>query len=168
MSDKIPMTRTGQRKLMDELKRLKSVDRPSIVREIEEARAHGDLSENAEYKYAKEKQGQIEGRIQQVEDWLARADVIDVSRLGGEKVVFGATVSLLDLDTEKTVQYRIVGEVEADLKQGLISVTSPLARSLIGREEGDEVVVRTPGGERAYEILEIAFVESEEESLNAS
>lgn len=162
MSDKIPMTRTGQLKLMDELKRLKSVDRPSIVREIEEARAHGDLSENAEYKYAKEKQGQIEGRIQQVEDWLARADVIDVSRLGGEKVVFGATVSLLDLDTDKTVQYRIVGEVEADLKKGLISVTSPLARSLIGREEGDEVIVRTPGGERAYEILEVAFVEVEE------
>lgn len=162
MSDKIPMTRSGQRKLLDELKRLKTVDRPNIVREIEEARAHGDLSENAEYKFAKEKQGHIEGRIQQVEDWLARAEVIDVSRLSGDKVVFGATVTLLDVDTEKTVKYRIVGEVEADLKQGLISVTSPLARSLIGRQEGDEVVVRTPGGERVYEILEVAFVEPEE------
>lgn len=161
MSDKVPMTRVGQQKLMDELKQLKSVERPSIVREIEEARAHGDLSENAEYKYAKEKQGHIEGRIQQVEDWLARADVIDVSRLRGEKVVFGAKVSLLDLDSDKTVNYQIVGEVEADLKQGLISVNSPLARSLIGREEGDEVVVRTPGGERAYEILEVAFAEAE-------
>jgi len=162
MSEKIPMTRSGQQKLMDELKRLKTVERPSIVREIEEARAHGDLSENAEYKFAKEKQGHIEGRIQQVEDWLARAEVIDVSRLSGDKVVFGATVTLLDVDTEKTVKYRIVGEVEADLKQGLISVTSPLARSLIGRQEGDEVVVRTPGGERVYEILEVAFVEPEE------
>lgn len=161
MSDKIPMTRAGQLKLMEELKQLKSVARPAIVREIEEARAHGDLSENAEYKYAKEKQGQIEGRIQQVEDWLARAEVIDVSRLSGEKVVFGARVSLLDLDSEKTVNYQIVGEVEADLKQGRISVNSPLARSLIGREEGDEVIVRTPGGERAYEILEIAFTEAE-------
>ncbi|HLV59842.1 MAG TPA: transcription elongation factor GreA [Fredinandcohnia sp.] len=167
MSDKIPMTRSGQRKLLDELKRLKTVDRPNIVREIEEARAHGDLSENAEYKFAKEKQGHIEGRIQQVEDWLARAEVIDVSRLGGDKVVFGATVTLLDVDTDKTVKYRIVGEIEADLKQGLISVNSPLARSLIGREVGDEVVVRTPGGERTYEILEIGF-EDEEEPPSAS
>lgn len=161
MSDKIPMTRAGHQKLMDELKQLKTVERPAIVREIEEARAHGDLSENAEYKFAKEKQGHIEGRIQQVEDWLARAEVIDVSRLKGDKVVFGAKVSLLDLDTEKTVKYQIVGEVEADLKQGLISVNSPLARSLIGREEGDEVVVRTPGGERVYEILEVEFSEAE-------
>lgn len=161
MSDKIPMTRAGHQKLMDELKQLKTVERPAIVREIEEARAHGDLSENAEYKFAKEKQGHIEGRIQQVEDWLARAEVIDVSRLKGDKVVFGAKVSLLDLDTEKTVKYQIVGEVEADLKQGLISVNSPLARSLIGREEGDEVVVRTPGGERVYEILEVELSEAE-------
>jgi len=164
MSDKIPMTRSGHRKLIEELKRLKTVERPSIIREIEEARAHGDLSENAEYKFAKEKQGHIEGRIQQVEDWLARAEVIDVSKLSGDKVVFGATVTLLDVDTDKTVKYRIVGELEADLKQGLLSVTSPLARSLIGRREGDEVVVRTPGGERTFEILEIAFVEPEDTS----
>lgn len=163
MSDRIPMTRAGQRKLTEELKRLKSVDRPMIVKEIEVAMAHGDLSENAEYKFAKEKQGHIEGRIQQVEDWLARADVIDVSRLGGDRVVFGATVQLMDVDTEKTVRYRIVGEVEADIKLGLISVTSPIARSLIGKEAGEEVLVRAPGGEKVYEILEVDFLDEEEE-----
>lgn len=167
MSDRIPMTRSGQRKLTEELKHLKSVERPKIVKEIEVAMAHGDLSENAEYKFAKEKQGHIEGRIQQVEDWLARADVIDVSRLSGDKVVFGATVELMDVDTEKTVRYRLVGEVEADIKQGLISVTSPIARSLIGREAGDEVVVRAPGGEKVYEILEVEFAEQVEDEERA-
>jgi len=161
MSDKIPMTRSGKDRLMDELKKLKTVERPKIVREIEEARAHGDLSENAEYKFAKEKQGHIEGRIQQVEDWLARADVIDVSALSGDRVVFGATVRLQDADTEKEVRYRIVGEFEADLKRGMISVTSPIARSLIGKEAGDTVVVQAPGGAREYEILDVAFVEDE-------
>lgn len=166
MSERIPMTRSGRQKLQSELKKLKAVERPRIVKEIEEAMAHGDLSENAEYKFAKEKQGHIEGRIQQVEDWLARAEVIDVSQLGGDRVVFGATVTLLDVDTEKKVRYRLVGELEADLKQGLISVTSPIGRSLIGKESGDEVVVRAPGGERAYEILEVEFVEPELEEGN--
>lgn len=161
MSDKIPMTRSGKDRLTEELKKLKTVERPKIVREIEEARAHGDLSENAEYKFAKEKQGHIEGRIQQVEDWLARADVIDVSALSGDRVVFGATVRLQDADTEKEVRYRIVGEFEADLKRGMISVTSPIARSLIGKEAGDTVVVQAPGGSREYEILDVAFVEDE-------
>lgn len=162
MSDKVPMTESGKRKLMEELRRLKSVDRPGIVREIEEALAHGDLSENAEYKFAKEKQGHIEGRIQQVEDWLARAEVIDVSRLSGDKVVFGATVTLLDLESEKEVRYRLVGEIEADLRKGLISVGSPIARALIGKEVGEEVVVRAPGGAKEYEILDISFAEDEE------
>ncbi|HWV39494.1 MAG TPA: transcription elongation factor GreA [Vulgatibacter sp.] len=161
MSDKIPMTRSGKERLAEELKWLKTVERPKIVREIEEARAHGDLSENAEYKYAKEKQGHVEGRIQQVEDWLARAEVIDVSALSGDRVVFGATVKLQEVDTEKEVQYRIVGEVEADLKRGMISVTSPIARSLIGKEAGDTVTVRAPGGAREYEILDVAFIEDE-------
>ncbi|AKU90493.1 transcription elongation factor GreA [Vulgatibacter incomptus] len=161
MSDKIPMTNSGKSRLTDELKRLKTVERPKIVREIEEARAHGDLSENAEYKFAKEKQSHIEGRIQQVEDWLARADVIDVSRLAGDRVVFGATVKLQDFDADKEVQYRIVGEFEADLKKGLISVTSPIARSLIGKETGDTVMVQAPGGAREYEILDVSFVEEE-------
>ncbi|WP_373048055.1 transcription elongation factor GreA [Vulgatibacter sp.] len=165
MSDKIPMTASGKAKLTDELKKLKTVERPRIVREIEEARAHGDLSENAEYKFAKEKQSHIEGRIQQVEDWLARADVIDVSKLSGDRVLFGATVSLEDTEGEKTVRYRIVGEFEADLKKGLISVTSPIARSLIGKEVGDTVVVQAPGGPREYEILEVDFVEDEEPAL---
>jgi transcription elongation factor GreA len=165
MSDKIPMTVSGKAKLTDELKRLKAVERPKIVREIEEARAHGDLSENAEYKFAKEKQSHIEGRIQQVEDWLARADVIDVSKLSGERVLFGATVSLEDAETGKNVRYRIVGEFEADLKKGLISVTSPIARSLIGKEVGDTVTVQAPGGAREYEILEVEFVEDEEPAI---
>lgn len=158
MSDKLPMTKSGRDRLQDELKRLKSVERPRIVREIEEARAHGDLSENAEYKFAKEKQGHIEGRIQQVEDWLARADVIDVSRLSGEKVVFGATVTL-EADDGEEKKYRIVGEFEADLKKGLISITSPIARSMIGKEVGDTVRVQAPGGSREYEILSVEFTE---------
>lgn len=165
MSDKIPMTASGKARLTEELKRLKSIERPKIVREIEEARAHGDLSENAEYKYAKEKQGHIEGRIQQVEDWLARAEVIDVSKLSGERVLFGATVELEEVESGKQVRYRIVGEFEADLKKGLISVTSPIARSLIGKEIGDEVVVQAPGGSREYEILDVQFVEDEEVAL---
>jgi transcription elongation factor GreA len=158
MSEKIPMTKTGRDRLHEELKRLKSVERPKIVREIEEARAHGDLSENAEYKFAKEKQSHVEGRIQQVEDWLARAEVIDVSRLSGDKVVFGATVRIEDGEGEQKT-YRIVGEFEADLKKGLISITSPIARSLIGKEVGDTVRVQAPGGSREYEILAVEFVE---------
>ncbi|GAO02765.1 transcription elongation factor GreA [Anaeromyxobacter sp. PSR-1] len=158
---RVPMTKGGLVRLKDELRRLKSVERPKIVKEIAEARAHGDLSENAEYHAAKEKQSHIEGRIAQVEHWIASAEVIDVTKHAGDRVVFGATVSLEDTESGDQVTYRIVGELEADLKQGKISVTSPIARALIGRSEGDTVVVRSPGGEKEYEIQSIAFVEEE-------
>jgi transcription elongation factor GreA len=159
--DRVPMTSSGLEKLREELRRLKSVDRPQNVKDIEEARAHGDLSENAEYHAAKERQSHIVGRIQQVEDWIGRAEVIDVSRLSGDKVVFGATVTLADVETDKKVTYRIVGELEADIKRGLISVTSPIARGVIGREIGDSVKVQAPGGAREYEIAEVKFVEED-------
>jgi transcription elongation factor GreA len=161
MSDRVPMTNAGLLRLKAELKRLKAVERPKIVREIAEARAHGDLSENAEYHAAKDKQGHVEGRILQVEHWIASAEVIDVSKLAGDRVVFGATVHLEATDSGDKAKYRIVGELEADLKQGKISVTSPIARALIGRSEGDTVVVRTPGGQKEYEIQSIDFVEEE-------
>lgn len=155
------MTKGGLLRLKEELKRLKNVERPKIVKEIAEARSHGDLSENAEYHAAKEKQSHIEGRILQVEHWIASAEVIDVSKHAGDRVVFGATVSLEESESGDHVTYRIVGELEADLKQGRISVTSPIARALIGREEGDAVTVRTPGGQKEYEIQSISFVEEE-------
>ncbi|HYD39748.1 MAG TPA: transcription elongation factor GreA [Anaeromyxobacter sp.] len=161
MAERVPMTKSGLLRLKEELKRLKAVERPKIVREIAEARAHGDLSENAEYHAAKEKQGHIEGRIAQVEHWIASAEVIDVTKHAGDRVVFGATVHLEDTDSGDEAKYRIVGELEADLKQGKISVTSPIARALIGRSEGDTVVVRTPGGQKEYEIQGIDFVEEE-------
>ncbi len=161
MSDRVPMTNAGLLRLKAELKRLKAVERPKIVREIAEARAHGDLSENAEYHAAKDKQGHVEGRILQVEHWIASAEVIDVSKLAGDRVVFGATVHLEATGSGDKAKYRIVGELEADLKQGKISVTSPIARALIGRSEGDTVVVRTPGGQKEYEIQSIDFVEEE-------
>jgi transcription elongation factor GreA len=154
-----PITPAGLVRLKQELRRLKTVDRLRIVKEIAEARSHGDLSENAEYHAAKEKQSHVEGRITQVEHWIATAEVIDVSRLSGDRVVFGATVKLTDSQSGDEVQYRIVGELEADLKQGKISVTSPIARALIGKSEGDVVKVRAPGGEREYEIRGIEFVE---------
>ena len=158
---RIPMTRSGQIALRVELKKLKSIERPKIVKEISIARDHGDLKENAEYHAAKEKQSFIEGRIQQVEDYLSRAEVIDVRKLSGQRVVFGATVKLKDTDGDGEVTYRIVGEPEADLKRGRISITSPIARAMIGREVSDMVTVRTPGGEREYEVLDVAFVEDE-------
>ena len=158
-ADNIPMTKAGADALKREIKRLKSVERPRIVQEISVARDHGDLSENAEYHAAKEKQSHIEGRIQILEDRLARAEIIDVSRLSGERVVFGATVRLQDVDSEAKAQYTIVGEHEADLKKGRIGVTSPIARGLIGREVGDSVTIRAPGGEREFEILEVLFQE---------
>jgi transcription elongation factor GreA len=161
MSQRVPMTKGGLLRLKEELKRLKNVERPKIVKEIAEARSHGDISENAEYHAAKDKQSHIEGRILQVEHWIASAEVIDVSKHAGDRVVFGATVSLEDTDSGDQVTYRIVGELEADLKQGRISVTSPIARALIGRSEGDTVTVRTPGGEREYAIQSIAFVEED-------
>ena len=159
MADRVPMTKIGLEKLKEELKKLKTVDRPQNVKDIEEARAHGDLSENAEYHAAKERQSHIEGRIQMLEDRLARAQIIDVGKLSGERVVFGATVRLEDTDSGARTQYTIVGETEADLKKSRISITSPIARGLVGREAGDTVKIRTPGGEREYEILEVLFVE---------
>jgi len=155
------MTKGGLLRLKEELKRLKNVERPKIVKEIAEARSHGDLSENAEYHAAKEKQSHVEGRIAQVEHWIASAEVIDLSKHRGDRVVFGATVTLEEPDSGDAVTYRIVGELEANLKQGRISVTSPIARALIGRSEGDSVVVRTPGGEREYEIQAVAFVDED-------
>jgi len=151
------MTPEGHAKLREELQRLKSVERPAIVQAIAEARAHGDLSENAEYHAAKDRQGFIEGRIKEIEAKLALAEVIDPSKLSGTKVAFGATVKLSNSVTDEDVVYRIVGQDEADLSKGSISISSPIARSLLGKEEGEEVVVRSPAGERRYEILAIEF-----------
>ena len=155
--ERIPMTAEGHAALQAELKTLKSVERPSIIAAIAEARAHGDLSENAEYHAAKEKQSFIEGRISEIDDKLARADVIDVTKLSGGKVRFGATVSLIDVDTEEEKTYKIVGEDEADVKDGKISITSPIARALIGKEEGDEAEVSAPSGARAYEVAKVEY-----------
>jgi transcription elongation factor GreA len=154
--EKIPLTRAGHAALNDELKRLKSVDRPEIIRAIAEAREHGDLSENAEYHSAREKQGFIEGRIKELEAILARADVIDPSTLSGP-IKFGARVTLVDEDTEEEKTYQIVGEPEADIEAGKLNVKSPLARALIGKDEGDSIEVRTPGGEKSYEVLSISY-----------
>jgi transcription elongation factor GreA len=158
------MTPSGLRKLKAELKHLQTVERGKISREIEVARAHGDLRENAEYHAAKEKQSHIEGRILDLNDWIARAEVIDPSKLGGDKVVFGATVVLLDTETDKSVTYRIVGELEADLKKRWIAVTSPVAQALIGKKVGDVATVKSPGGTRELEIQEISFEDSQDES----
>ena len=152
------MTAEGYQALDEELKRLKSVDRPEVIGQISEARLHGDLSENAEYHAAKERQGWIEGRIAEIEDKMARAPVSDVSRLSGKQVKFGATVTVVDEDTEDEARYQIVGEHEADVKQGRLSLTSPLARGMIGKEPGDVVEVITPGGVKAYEILKVEWV----------
>ena len=159
--EKIPMTPRGLVMLKEELKRRKEVERPKIVRAIEEARAHGDLSENAEYSAAKEAQSHNEGRIQLCESMIALSNVIDPAKLSGERVVFGATVSLSDGDSGEEVVYTIVGEHEADIKQGTISITAPVARALIGREVGDTVTVRTPKGTREYEIREVKFQAAE-------
>ncbi|MEZ5999105.1 MAG: transcription elongation factor GreA [Hyphomonas sp.] len=156
--ERIPMTAEGHAALQAELKTLKSVERPSIIAAIAEARSHGDLSENAEYHAAKEKQSFIEGRINELDDKLARADVIDVTKLSGGKIRFGATVSLVDVDTEEEVTYKIVGEDEADVKNGKVSITSPIARALIGKEEGDEAEVAAPSGARAYEITKVEYL----------
>ncbi|WP_037501540.1 transcription elongation factor GreA [Sphingomonas jaspsi] len=155
-SDKVPMLAEGYRLLEEELKRLKK-ERPEIVDAIEEARAHGDLSENAEYHAAKERQGQIEAQIGDIEDRLSRALVIDPTTLSGDKVVFGATVTLLD-EEDKKIRYQLVGQQEADAKVGRISYNSPLGRALIGKEVGEDVEVTTPGGERYYEVAKIEFI----------
>ncbi len=155
--DRVPMTLEGYENLMAELKRLKTKDRYQIAKEIEIARDHGDLSENAEYDAAKDKQGHIEAKIRDLEDKLARADVIDPSKLDSDKVVFGATVVLEDLDTGEEIRVQIVGPEEGDVKQGKISVHSPMARALIGKELEDEAVVKAPGGTRSYEVKDIQF-----------
>ncbi|MEM6535409.1 MAG: transcription elongation factor GreA [Pseudomonadota bacterium] len=152
-----PMTAEGYAALDNELKTLKSVERPAIIQAIAVAREHGDLSENAEYHAAKEKQSFIEGRIVELEDKLSRADIIDTSKIKGSRVVFGATVTIIDVDTEDEVRYRIVGEDEADIASGKVSNTSPMARALIGKEVGDEAEVSAPGGARVYEVAEINF-----------
>lgn len=155
--EKIPMTIAGHAAMEAEAKRRKSVDRPAIVNAISEARKHGDLSENAEYHAAKEDQGMNEATIQMLESNLALAEVIDVSKLSGDKIIFGATVGLVDEDTDEEVTYQIVGEAEADVKQGKISITSPIARALINKKVEDSAEVNTPGGGKVYEILSIAF-----------
>ena len=155
-SDKVPMLAEGHRQLTEEVKRLK-LERPEVIDAIEEARAHGDLSENAEYHAAKERQGQIEAMLADLEDRLSRALIIDPTTLSGDKVVFGATVTLVDED-DKEVRYQLVGQQEADAKFGRISYNSPLGRALIGREVGDEVEVTTPAGDRYYEVAKIEFI----------
>jgi len=157
MAERIPMTRTGYLKLEADLKQLKSVDRPRIVREIEAARAHGDISENAEFHAAKERQSHIETRVRQIEDQLARAQVIDPTGLVADSVRFGVTVVLLDTETDEEVRYTIVGEVESDASSGRISVSSPIARALLGRTVDDTVVVRVPKGTREFSVLEISI-----------
>lgn len=156
-SDKVPMLAEGHRQLNDELKRLKQEERPAIIEAIEVARAHGDLSENAEYHAAKERQGHVEATIADLEDKLSRAMIIDPTTLSGDKVVFGATVTLIDED-DKKVKYQLVGQEEADAKVGRISYNSPLGRALIGRKKGEEVEVTTPSGDKYYEIAKIEFV----------
>jgi transcription elongation factor GreA len=156
--EKVPMTAEGYQALDEELKRLKTQERPSVIAAIAEAREHGDLSENAEYHAAKDRQGWIESRIAEIEDKIARAQVIDVSKLSGAQVKFGATVSVVDEDTEEEARYQLVGEHEADVKSGKISIASPIARAMIGKESGDVVEVNTPSGVKAYEILKVEWV----------
>jgi transcription elongation factor GreA len=156
--ERIPMTAAGHKVLEDEVAHLKSVERHAIIKQIAEARAHGDLSENAEYHAAKERQSFIEGRVMDLEDKLSRAEIIDISKLSGKTVTFGATVTLADEEHGSKVKYQIVGDLEADLKNRKVSISSPIARALIGRAVGDTVEVRAPGGARSYEVLKIQFV----------
>jgi transcription elongation factor GreA len=155
--DKVPMTAEGYAALEAEIKYLKTVERPRIIKAIADARTHGDLSENAEYHAAKEQQGITEARMADLEDKLSRADIIDVAKLGGDQITFGATVTLLDDDTDEKVKYRIVGEIEADVKQGKISITSPIARALLGKRKNNIVEVSTPGGGKSYKVLKVEF-----------
>lgn len=154
--DKIPLTRAGHTALNDELKTLKTVERPAVIRAIAEAREHGDLSENAEYHAAREKQSFIEGRVKELEGILGRAEVIDPAKLSGS-IKFGATITIVDEDTDEEKTYQIVGEAEADIERGMLNIASPLARALIGKDEGDSVEVRTPGGGKSYEVLNIVY-----------
>ncbi|MCC7074648.1 MAG: transcription elongation factor GreA [Deltaproteobacteria bacterium] len=157
MNDTVPMTVEGHKALKDELSRLKAQDRPAIIAQIEEARAHGDISENAEYHAAKERQGHIEGRIALLEGKLSRARVIDTTKLSGDKVVFGATVTVVDADTEEKATYTIVGDDEANLEKKRIGISTPVARGLIGKTVGDEAEVRTPKGTKTLEVLKVEF-----------
>lgn len=157
MMDKVPMTAEGHSAMLEEIKHLKTVERPRIIRLIEEARSHGDLSENAEYHAAKEQQGWVEARVAELEDKISRADVIDITKLSGETVKFGAKVTLVDEDSDEQAAYQIVGEFEADVKKGKISVSSPIARAIIGKKKGDSVEVTTPGGGKSYEILKVKW-----------
>lgn len=155
---KTPMTGKGLQRLEDELRKLKSEERPAIIRAIAEARSHGDLSENAEYHAARERQSFVEGRILELEEIVSTAEVIDPTTLSGDQVKFGATVTVVDEDTDKEATYQIVGVYEADIKQKLLSVSSPLAKTLIGKHEGDTISVPAPGGDRTYEILSVKFI----------
>ncbi len=156
--EKVPMTVAGYQKLEDELRRLKHEERPAVIAAISEARGHGDLSENAEYHAAKERQGWIEGQIRDLEDRFSRAQVIDVGKLSGKSVVFGATVTLIDEETDQKKKLQIVGEFESDVKLGKISIASPLARAMIGKAKGDTIEVAAPGGARSYEIAKVEFL----------
>lgn len=155
--EKFPVTAKGFAAMQAEVKQLKTIERPTVIKAIAEARAHGDLSENAEYHAAREKQSFIEGRILELESRIAGAEVIDVSKLNGDQVKFGASVVVIDEDTEDTVTYQIVGEYEADLKKGMLSITAPISRALIGKKKGDTVEVTTPKGTKSYEIMEVKF-----------
>lgn len=156
MVERIPMSKAGNKKLREELTKLEKTDRIEVVKAIEVAREHGDLKENAEYHAAKERQGHIEGRILELKDKLSRAEVIDCSKVSTERAVFGTIVKLLDLDTDEEVRYQLLGPEESDVKKGSISVLSPLGRSMLGKEVGDEVLVVTPGGNREFELMEIS------------
>jgi len=153
-----PITKDGYQKVLEEVKHLKKIERPEIIEKIAEARSHGDLKENAEYHAARERQSFIEGRIGYLDGVIADADIIDLSKLGGDKIVFGATVTLLDLDSDEEIQYKLVGEIESDPRNGLISVATPIARSLIGKSVGDDVKVVIPSGTREYEIIEVQYI----------
>ena len=155
--EKVPMTEAGHSAIQEEIRNLKTVERPRIIKAIEEARSHGDLSENAEYHAAKEQQGWAEARVAELEDKLSRAEVIDVSKLSGDTVKFGAKVTLIDEETEAKSVYQIVGEFEANIKQGKLSITSPMARAIIGKKMGDSVEVNTPCGGKSYEIAKVAW-----------
>jgi transcription elongation factor GreA len=157
MNDSIPMTAVGYQRLQEELKTLTRVERPKVVQDIAEARSHGDLSENAEYDAAKDRQGFVEGRIKELNDKIARSQVIDPAAIRSDKIVFGATVTLIDIDTDNQVTYQIVGEDEADIKQGKISITSPVGRAMIGHACDEEVQVRVPSGIKVYEITDIVY-----------
>ena len=157
MTDKMPMTAQGYEKLEAELKHLRSVERPAVIKAIAEAREHGDLSENAEYHAARERQSFIEGRVAELEDAISRSQIIDPKSITGKSIKFGATVKVVDEDTDEEHSYQIVGELEADVKAGKVAVTSPIARALIGKEQGDSIEVITPKGTKAYEILKVQF-----------